>query len=48
MKKRKLKVDDIEFGLIINGLVEFRNKLTRENQDTSPIDELLLKLIDKK
>lgn len=48
MKKRKLKVDQLEFGLIINGLVEFRNKLIREKEDTTPIDELLLKLIDKK
>lgn len=48
MKKRKLKVDQQEFGLIINGLVEFRNKLIREKEDTTPIDELLLKLLDKK
>lgn len=48
MKKRKLKVEQLEFGLIINGLVEYKNKLIREKEDTTPIDELLLKLLDKK
>lgn len=47
MRKIKLKVDKIEYGLIVNGLVEFRNKLIREKEDTTPIDELLLKLVDK-
>lgn len=45
MKKIKLKLDKIEFGIIINGLVEFRNKLIREKEDTTPIDDLILKLL---
>lgn len=48
MKEIKLKVNKYELGIIINGLVEFKNKLIKENEDTFPIDELLLKLIDKK
>ena len=48
MKKIKLKVDSTDYGIIINGLVEFRNKLIAEKRDTTPIDELLIKLIDKK
>ena len=47
MKKIKLKVDNIEYGMLVNGLVELRNKL-KEKEDTSPIDELLLRLVDKK
>lgn len=48
MKKIKLKVNHSEYGMIVNGLVEFRNKLIRDKEDTAPIDELLLKLVDKK
>mgnify|MGYP001861296912 FL=1 len=48
MSKIKLKVDSLEYGMLVNGLVELRNKLLREKEDTSPIDELLIKLVDKK
>lgn len=48
MSKIKLKVDKLEYGFLVNGLVELRNKLLRENEDTTPIDELLLKLVDNK
>ncbi len=48
MKKIKLKLDQAEFGLIINGLVEFKNKLIREKEDTDLIDDLLLKLLKDK
>ncbi len=43
MKKIKLKLDQAEFGIIINGLVEFKNRLIREKEDTTLIDDLLLK-----
>ncbi len=43
MKKIKLKLDQAEFGIIINGLVEFKNRLIREKEDTALIDDLLLK-----
>ena len=32
--------------MLVNGLVELSNKLLRE--DTSPIDKLLLRLVNKK
>ena len=48
MKKIKLKVNKLEYGLLVNGLVELRNKLLREKEDTTPIDELPLKLVDNK
>ncbi len=48
MKKIKLKLDQAEFGIIINGLVEFKNKLIREKEDTALIDDLLLKLLKDK
>ncbi len=48
MNKIKLKVDKLEYGFLVNGLVELKNKLLREKEDATPIDELLLKLVDNK
>ncbi len=48
MKKIKFKVNKLEYGFLVNGLVELRNKLLKEKEDTTPIDELLLKLVDNK
>ena len=48
MKKIKLKLDQAEFGIIINGLVEFKNRLIREKEDTALINDLLLKLLKDK
>jgi hypothetical protein len=48
MKKIKLKLDQAEFEIIINGLVEFKNKLIREKEDTALVDDLLLKLLKDK
>ncbi len=47
MKKIKIKVNHNEYGMLVNGLVEFRNKLIKDKKDTTPIDELLLKLFKK-
>ena len=49
MKKDILKiieVNKIEYGILINALNEFRNKLIREQQDTELVDEFLLKVLD--
>ena len=49
MKKDILKiieVDKTEYGILINALNEFRNKLISEEQDTELVDEFLLKVID--
>lgn len=45
MKKIKLKLDETDFKIIINALVELRNKLISEQKDSGVIDEILLKLI---
>lgn len=49
MKKAILKVievDKTEYGIIINALNEFRNKLLREKEDTEIVDEFILKVLD--
>lgn len=49
MKKDILKVievDKFEYGILINALNEFRNKLLREEHDTEIVDEFLLKVLD--
>ncbi len=49
MKKDILKlieVDKTEYGILINALNEFRNKLLKEEQDTELVDEFLLKVLD--
>ena len=48
MKKIKLKVNYNEYIIIIDELVEFRNKLIKDNEDTYYIDKLLLKLANKR
>lgn len=35
-----------EKGIMINALVEFRNKLLQEDIDPEPVNALLLKLLD--
>ena len=45
-KKIKLKLDNFEWNLLINGMNEFRNMFLAEHLPTEDIDELLLKLID--
>ena len=45
-KKVKLKLDNFECNLLINGMNEFRNMLLAEDLPTEDVDELLLKLID--
>ena len=49
MKKDILKVievDKVEYGIIINALNEFRNKLLREGEDTELVDEFIIKVFD--
>ena len=41
-----IDLDGEEKGLVINALTLFRNKLIREEIDTSSVDALLLKLLD--
>lgn len=41
-----IDLDQEEKGIMINALNEFRTKLLKEDIDTYPVDELLLKLLD--
>ena len=41
-----LELDKYEYGIIINALNEFRNKVLEEGKDSEPIDEILLKVLE--
>ena len=43
--KNKMIVDKYDLGIIINGLDKRRKTMLAENEDTTIIDDLLLKLI---
>ena len=43
---RILELNSFDYGIMINALNEFRNKLIREEQDTIVVDDLLLKVLD--
>lgn len=44
--KKNVKLDKYEIGIIINSLVEFRNKLIKEERTIDPVDELIIKFVD--
>ena len=46
MKKRRLIITDIEKGLLINALMQFRNDVLAMGKPTEDINELILKVID--
>ena len=47
MKEVKvLELDKYDYGIIINALNEFRNKVLEEGKDSEPIDEILLKVLE--
>ncbi|MDD3187814.1 MAG: hypothetical protein PHD02_05065 [Bacilli bacterium] len=41
-----LELNRYEVGILVNALVELRNKLIKESTITEPVDELLLKTMD--
>lgn len=43
---KTLDLDKYEIGILINALNEFRNQLIKQERETEPVDELLLKAID--
>ena len=45
-KKIKLKLDNFECNLLINGMNDFSDMFLAEHLPTEDVDELLLKLID--
>jgi hypothetical protein len=45
-KRRVLKLDNYEYGVVVNALNDFRNDLIHEKRPTDAVDDLLLKTID--
>lgn len=45
-KKYRIRLDAYERGILINSLMEMRSGLVREDKDTGPVNELLLKIIN--
>ena len=46
-KKVKMKFTDFECNLLINGINEWRNQMTKADYPTENVDGLLIKIIDK-
>ena len=46
-RTRKLEIDEYEQGILINALNLLRNKQIRECRPTDPIDDLIMKIIEK-
>lgn len=44
-EKHDIEFDSYERGIVINALNHFRNDLLEENRDSSPVDDVLLKVI---
>lgn len=45
-KKRRITLADFEYRLLINALVDYRNKLLGANKSTEDVNELLAKVIN--
>ena len=44
--KKVLILDDVEQGLMVNGLMDFRNHLLKQDKPTEDINQLILRVID--
>jgi|LSQX01.1.fsa_nt_gb 3-deoxy-D-manno-octulosonic acid (KDO) 8-phosphate synthase len=44
---KKVELDEYEQGIIINALNLLRNKQIREKGPTDPVDDLIMKIIEK-
>lgn len=44
-QKRVLTLDNYEYNLVLNALMEYRNQLIREEKSTKIINELILRLL---
>lgn len=45
-KKRRITLTDFEYRLLINALVDYRNKLLEADKPTEDVNELLIKVIN--
>jgi len=46
VEKKVLILNDVEQGLMVNGLMDFRNSLLRQDKPTEDINDLILRVID--
>lgn len=46
--KKMFEFDKYEIGILINSLMNTRNQLIARKEDTRPINELVLKIIETK
>ena len=47
-EKTIVKMDDVDFGVVVTSLTEMRNGLMREHKPTQTIDEVILKIAGAK
>ena len=45
-EKKVLVISDDEQGLIVNGMMDFRNSLLRQDLPTEDVNDLILRIID--
>lgn len=45
-QKRRITLTNFEYRVLINALVDYRNKLLEANKATEDVNELLIKVID--
>ena len=45
-KKRRITLTDFEHRVLINALVDYRNKLLESNKPIEDVNELLVRVID--
>ena len=45
-EKKVLVISDDEQGLILNGMMDFRNSLLRQDLPTEDVNDLILRIID--
>ncbi|MBQ6089247.1 MAG: hypothetical protein IJK95_06785 [Firmicutes bacterium] len=46
VEKKVLVLNDAEQGLMVNGLMDFRNSLLEQDKPTEDINDLILRVID--
>lgn len=46
VEKKVLVLSDVEQGLMVNGLMDFRNSLLEQDKPTEDINDLILRVID--
>lgn len=46
MKKIKIRLEEIDWRIIINALNQLRTKQIQEGRPTEPVDDIMLKVIN--